>query len=170
MRCMYYGHEPDVPTCKDEREELYGALKHETVALRCEVDANPPLVTFHWTFNNSGDLTEVPATRYTSSGEVSRLNYTPVSDMDYGTLACWGSNVISNTTSHHLSLKGVNVTLAVFCFDPWYLIVEIGPILAYSHWQFGLHFEECNDEYQQLKIPFRFSQSSLLIADPFSVG
>jgi len=85
-----------VPTCKDDREELLGALKHETVALKCEVDANPPLVTFHWTFNNSGDLAEVPPSRFTSVGSVSRLNYTPVSDMDYGTLACWGFNAVGH--------------------------------------------------------------------------
>ncbi|XP_039283060.1 hemicentin-1 isoform X2 [Nilaparvata lugens] len=83
-----------VPTCKDERDELYGALKQETVALKCEVEANPPRVTFHWTFNNSGDLVDVANTRYTSAGTVSRLNYTPASDMDYGTLACWGSNAV----------------------------------------------------------------------------
>lgn len=83
-----------MPTCRDDREELHGALKHETVALKCEVDANPPLVTFQWTFNNSGDLNEVPVTRYTSSSTVSTLNYTPVSDMDYGTLACWGTNAV----------------------------------------------------------------------------
>lgn len=83
---------PDVPTCKDDREELYGALKQETVALRCEVDANPTPVTFHWTFNNSGDQTEVPTPRFTNEGTMSRLNYTPVSDMDYGTLSCWGTN------------------------------------------------------------------------------
>ncbi|KAJ9579668.1 hypothetical protein L9F63_004670, partial [Diploptera punctata] len=85
-----------VPTCKDDREELLGALKHETVALRCEVDANPPPVAFHWTFNNSGDLAEVPPSRFTSVGSVSQLNYTPVSDMDYGTLACWGSNAVGH--------------------------------------------------------------------------
>lgn len=55
---------PDVPTCKEEKEELYGALKQETVALKCQVDANPPLVTFKWTFNNSGEQTDVPPSRY----------------------------------------------------------------------------------------------------------
>jgi hypothetical protein len=90
---------PVVPTCKDDREELLGALKHETVALKCEVDANPPLVTFHWTFNNSGDLAEVPPSRFTSVGSVSRLNYTPVTDMDYGTLACWGFNAVGHQRS-----------------------------------------------------------------------
>lgn len=83
-----------MPVCRDDREEFYGALMQETVALRCEVEANPPLVTFQWTFNNSGDLNPVHVTRYSSTNTVSHLNYTPVSDMDYGTLACWGSNSV----------------------------------------------------------------------------
>lgn len=62
--------------------------------LKCQVDANPAIVTFHWTFNNSGDLTEVPASRFTSELTTSRLNYTPVSDMEYGTLSCWGDNEV----------------------------------------------------------------------------
>uniref|UniRef100_A0A1B6C6V9 Uncharacterized protein n=1 Tax=Clastoptera arizonana TaxID=38151 RepID=A0A1B6C6V9_9HEMI len=84
-----------MPICKDEREELYGALKHETIVLRCEVEANPPFVTFHWTFNNSGDLTVVSAPHF-STGTISQLNYTPVTDMDYGTLSCWGSNDVGS--------------------------------------------------------------------------
>ncbi|XP_063231784.1 protein turtle homolog A-like [Bacillus rossius redtenbacheri] len=90
LRVMY------APACREEREELLGALKHETVSLKCEVDANPPPASFHWTFNNSGDLAEVPASKFTASGGVSRLNYTPASDMDYGTLACWGSNAVGH--------------------------------------------------------------------------
>lgn len=51
----------DAPVCADRRDgELFGALKHETVSLRCSVDANPALVSFHWTFNNSGEQTEIP--------------------------------------------------------------------------------------------------------------
>ncbi|XP_063921437.1 contactin-1 [Zophobas morio] len=84
------------PVCKQDREELYGALKQETVTLRCQVDANPAIVTFHWTFNNSGDLTEVPANRFTNEVSSSRLNYTPVSDLDYGTLLCWGENEVGH--------------------------------------------------------------------------
>ncbi|XP_047114831.1 neural cell adhesion molecule 2 isoform X1 [Schistocerca piceifrons] len=90
LRVMY------APTCRDEREQLLGALKHETVALRCEVDASPAPLAFHWTFNNSGELAEVPPARYTSLGAISSLNYTPVSDMDYGTLACWATNAVGN--------------------------------------------------------------------------
>ncbi|XP_017883613.1 nephrin-like isoform X2 [Ceratina calcarata] len=74
-------------------EEVHGAPKHETIGLVCEVEASPTSVTFHWTFNNSVDLTDIPSTKYTNEGTSSRLNYTPASDMDYGTLACWASNV-----------------------------------------------------------------------------
>ncbi|KAJ8981820.1 hypothetical protein NQ317_007406 [Molorchus minor] len=85
---------PHAPVCVQEREELYGALKQETVTLRCQVDANPSAVTFHWTFNNSGDQTDVPANRFTSEVTSSRLNYTPVTDLDYGTLLCYGVNEV----------------------------------------------------------------------------
>lgn len=80
--------------CIQDKEELYGALKQETVILRCRVDANPSVVAFHWTFNNSGDLTEVPASRFSNEMSTSHLNYTPMSDMEYGTLSCWGENEV----------------------------------------------------------------------------
>lgn len=86
----------DVPRCVEDKEEIYGALKQETVVLRCQVEANPPMVTFKWTFNNSGEQAEVPPARYTSTATVSTLNYTPVSEMDYGTLSCWGSNSVGS--------------------------------------------------------------------------
>ncbi|KAJ0173851.1 hypothetical protein K1T71_011000 [Dendrolimus kikuchii] len=83
------------PVCADRRDgELFGALKHETVSLRCSVDANPALVSFHWTFNNSGEQTELPPRLYSSHGHTSTLNYTPTTDMEYGTLACYGENAV----------------------------------------------------------------------------
>lgn len=78
-------------------EEIHGALKHETISLVCEVEASPTTVTFHWTFNSSGDLTDIPSTKYTNEGTSSRLNYTPSSDMDYGTLGCWASNTVGSS-------------------------------------------------------------------------
>ncbi|XP_012345522.1 hemicentin-1-like [Apis florea] len=75
-------------------EEVHGALKHETIGLVCEVEANPTTVTFHWTFNSSGDLADIPSAKYTNEGTSSKLNYTPSSDMDYGTLGCWASNAV----------------------------------------------------------------------------
>ncbi|KAJ1526190.1 hypothetical protein ONE63_009349 [Megalurothrips usitatus] len=82
------------PTCRSVREELHGAGRHDTVTLRCEVDAHPAAVAFHWTFNNSGESSEVPAARFSSQGATSTLNYTPANDMDFGTLACWGENAV----------------------------------------------------------------------------
>ncbi|CAB3252849.1 unnamed protein product [Arctia plantaginis] len=83
------------PVCAERRDgELFGALKQETVSLHCSVDANPALVSFHWTFNNSGEQTELPPKLYSSNGHTSTLNYTPTTDMEYGTLACYGENAV----------------------------------------------------------------------------
>jgi len=94
----------DAPICKDGSiAQVVGALKHETISLVCGVQSKPPPVTFYWTFNNSGELMSVPATRFaqvkppsliTNNWHGSRLNYTPENDMDYGTVACWASNRI----------------------------------------------------------------------------
>lgn len=51
----------DAPVCASAHEELLGALKHETLALKCEVDASPPADSFHWTFNSSGEPTDLSA-------------------------------------------------------------------------------------------------------------
>ncbi|XP_076638457.1 neural cell adhesion molecule 2 [Colletes latitarsis] len=92
------------PICKDgSSTQVVGALKHETISLVCGVQSKPPPTTFHWTFNNSGELMNVPANRFTqvkplslitSHWHGSRLNYTPENDMDYGTIACWAKNQI----------------------------------------------------------------------------
>ncbi|XP_078038283.1 neural cell adhesion molecule 1 [Augochlora pura] len=106
LRIMY------TPVCKEGRGEVVvGALKQETVSLVCSVESHPPPLTFHWTFNNSGELVEVPHSRYShvpapgtpSVAESlkeyqqfhgSKLNYTPATEMDYGTVACWASNQV----------------------------------------------------------------------------
>ncbi|XP_043581853.1 hemicentin-2-like isoform X1 [Bombus pyrosoma] len=100
------------PVCKEGRSEVVvGALKQETVSLVCSVESHPAPLIFHWTFNNSGELVEVPHSRYSHVAAVgtpsvaenlkeypqfhgSRLNYTPATEMDYGTVACWASNQV----------------------------------------------------------------------------
>ncbi|XP_055382348.1 protein turtle homolog A [Condylostylus longicornis] len=82
------------PICILEHEELLGALKHETLTLKCEVDASPPADSFQWTFNSSGEQTELPAKLHSSETGLSRLNYTPTSDLDYGTISCYARNSI----------------------------------------------------------------------------
>ncbi|XP_012285375.1 hemicentin-2 [Orussus abietinus] len=92
------------PICKDgTSNQVVGALKHETISLVCGVQSKPPPITFHWTFNNSGELMDVPSSKFaqirtprllTNHWHGSRLNYTPASDMDYGTISCWAKNRI----------------------------------------------------------------------------
>ncbi|XP_067617196.1 uncharacterized protein side-IV isoform X2 [Eurosta solidaginis] len=82
------------PICSTDHEELLGALKHETLMLKCEVDSSPPSEAFTWTFNSSGEQTELPARLHSTETGMSRLNYTPTTDLDYGTISCWGRNSI----------------------------------------------------------------------------
>lgn len=62
--------------------------------LKCEVESSPPAEAFHWTFNSSGEQTELTSQLQTTESGWSRLNYTPTSDLDYGTISCWARNVI----------------------------------------------------------------------------
>nr|XP_031846620.1 uncharacterized protein LOC116433066 [Nomia melanderi] len=87
-------HQNATPPPLNVPEEVHGASKHETISLVCEVEAIPTTISFQWTFNSSGDLTDIPSTKFTNEGTSSRLTYTPSSDMDYGTLGCWASNVV----------------------------------------------------------------------------
>ncbi|XP_015109252.1 hemicentin-1 isoform X1 [Diachasma alloeum] len=86
-----------IPPALNTIEQLHGALRHETIGLVCEVEAIPTAVTFRWTFNNSGDLSDIPSNKFSSDGTTSRLNYTPLTDMDYGTIGCWASNVVGQS-------------------------------------------------------------------------
>lgn len=56
----------DSPICHSTHDELLGALKHETLILKCEVDASPAAESFHWTFNSSGEPSELPAKLHSS--------------------------------------------------------------------------------------------------------
>ncbi|XP_046401513.1 nephrin isoform X2 [Ischnura elegans] len=87
---------PQPPTTVSGTSRQVGALRHETLRIRCEVDADPSDgVRFSWTYNKSREVLHVPASRVISEGPlVSSLNYTPASAADFGTLACWASNAI----------------------------------------------------------------------------
>lgn len=63
---FFYRFISDAPVCGSAQEELLGALKHETLTLKCEVDASPPADSFHWTFNSSGEPTDLPARLHSS--------------------------------------------------------------------------------------------------------
>uniref|UniRef100_A0A2A4JNM7 Ig-like domain-containing protein n=1 Tax=Heliothis virescens TaxID=7102 RepID=A0A2A4JNM7_HELVI len=82
------------PSCRTGGVSVVGAARGESVVIVCEVDADPPAAVFKWKFNNSGETLDVAADRYTSNGSASSLKYTPVADLDYGTLSCSASNEV----------------------------------------------------------------------------
>ncbi|CAG9133458.1 unnamed protein product [Plutella xylostella] len=96
-----WGHKEDAPSCRSSGAgggagavAVVGAARGESVVIVCEVDADPPAAVFKWKFNNSGETIDVAADRYTSNGSASSLKYTPVADLDYGTLSCAASNEV----------------------------------------------------------------------------
>ncbi|XP_069681580.1 neural cell adhesion molecule 2 isoform X2 [Periplaneta americana] len=84
------------PRCREGfSSRRIGAIRHETLEVKCEVTADPrDDVKFSWTYNKSRDVLPVPGSRVIHQGLVSLLRYTPESEVDYGTLACWASNSI----------------------------------------------------------------------------
>lgn len=104
----------DTPVCKENKAEVVvGALKQETVSLVCTVDSHPPPLTFHWTFNNSGELNERPEHN-------SILSYTPATDMDYGTIACWASNQVGRQRTPCLFQVSLSPNFIIFIPRPIY--------------------------------------------------
>lgn len=87
-------HVTDAPTCRHDKVVVIGASRSESLEIVCEVDADPPADSFRWKFNNSGETLDVGPERFSSNGSVSVLKYTPVADLDYGTLSCWAQNSI----------------------------------------------------------------------------
>lgn len=71
--------------------------RQETVVVACEVEANPTNVQFFWKFNNSDNsalMLDMPQNLVNSDKTKSTLLYTPMTEHDYGTLLCKGSNKV----------------------------------------------------------------------------
>lgn len=73
---------------------MYGAAREETISVVCRLDASPPVIAFHWRFNSSGDVVDIQERHVASDGLQSLLQYTVKTELDYGTLLCWGSNTL----------------------------------------------------------------------------
>ncbi|XP_072153074.1 nephrin isoform X1 [Bemisia tabaci] len=84
------------PTCGKNQSRLLGVAKQERVNISCEVDANPRDVVFRWMFNNSAQSEDVAPGLVIKSGTASVISYTPLTELDYGTLLCWASNKIGH--------------------------------------------------------------------------
>lgn len=85
-------------------DELLGGIKHQTLTLKCEVDASPPAESFHWTFNSSGEQTELPARLHSSEvGIFGRFRSNNATSNAFAALLCtcvWHSSRL--TYAHHL--------------------------------------------------------------------
>ena len=68
----------DVPVCHNKEPIVHGVGKGEMVDIVCNVNANPSVVNFHWTFNNSADFINVSKGRAVLiNNTTSKLTYTP---------------------------------------------------------------------------------------------
>ncbi|XP_046401780.1 hemicentin-1 isoform X2 [Ischnura elegans] len=86
LRVMYK------PICRSEQKRVYGVARHENANVVCEVEAFPAPDSFKWSFNNTAETIDVPQARYQTGAFFSTLTYTPVTEMDYGTVVCWAAN------------------------------------------------------------------------------
>ncbi|XP_077267465.1 protein turtle homolog B isoform X6 [Temnothorax americanus] len=81
-----------VPVCQHGQTKVFGVARQETARIPCELEANPSEVSFTWKFNNTMEAVDIPQAHVTSDRTRSTASYTPMTELDYGTLLCWGSN------------------------------------------------------------------------------
>ncbi|KAK9874036.1 hypothetical protein WA026_002389, partial [Henosepilachna vigintioctopunctata] len=82
------------PVCRPGQPKIFGVARHETARILCELEANPPDVQFVWKFNNSAGTVDIPQNQIHTEKARSTAAYKPVTELDYGTLLCWGKNEI----------------------------------------------------------------------------
>ncbi|XP_076324841.1 cell adhesion molecule 2-like [Tachypleus tridentatus] len=84
------------PTCKPSQRAVYTVAINEPVNIHCEVEAEPPEVTFKWSFNDSKDIED--SLVFKSNMTSSIASFTPRKQYHYGTLQCWGKNEVGSQT------------------------------------------------------------------------
>ncbi|GJQ65919.1 hypothetical protein Trydic_g4019 [Trypoxylus dichotomus] len=83
------------PICRPGQQKSYGIARQERARIPCELEANPVSgLTFTWKFNNSAEAVDIPASHIFTDGANSHALYIPMTELDYGTLLCWGRNEI----------------------------------------------------------------------------
>ncbi|KAH8404312.1 hypothetical protein KR215_008553, partial [Drosophila sulfurigaster] len=81
------------PICRPDQKKIYGVARSEAAEIVCEVDAFPPPENFKWSFNNTAETFDMPQSGFRPhSAQGSTLTYTPVKEMDFGTIMCWADN------------------------------------------------------------------------------
>ncbi|XP_044728712.1 uncharacterized protein LOC123292210 isoform X2 [Chrysoperla carnea] len=82
------------PVCRPGQPKVYGVARQETARITCELEANPQDLQFTWKFNNTADTIDIPQSLIAMDRTRSQAAYTPMTELDYGTLMCWGKNEI----------------------------------------------------------------------------
>ncbi|KAK8772910.1 hypothetical protein V5799_012557, partial [Amblyomma americanum] len=82
------------PVCKPDQKHIYGVSRHESVSVRCELEADPADVTFYWRFNSSSSGKRIDLASYSHALTRSMAIYSPLNADDFGFLLCWGANEI----------------------------------------------------------------------------
>ena len=86
------------PVCRPGQISIYGVARHETVRVSCSVEALPAAgITFRWSFNNTRESLDIQQSNVRGTAEggpLSVLEYTPRTEMDYGTLLCRARNSV----------------------------------------------------------------------------
>ena len=62
--------------------------------ISCNVEADPPVTEFYWSFNNSVEVINIPKYQYKNKHYSSELMFTPASGYDYGMLLCTSRNKV----------------------------------------------------------------------------
>ena len=119
------------PLCSPEQVMVYGVARLETVLVSCQVLSNPASgLRFHWVYNTSGETVQLEQAAVKVEGSRALVEYTPRTELDYGSLLCWGENSIgvqsqpctfhiipagppdslSNCTVHNQTFTGLTVS------------------------------------------------------------
>lgn len=82
--------------CAHQEKIVYSGGKNEPVRVTCEVYADPEPLTFRWKVNTSVDTGQM----VTIVNEEPRgiATYMPKSDEEFGTVECWGKNIVGEQT------------------------------------------------------------------------
>ncbi|XP_054168954.1 uncharacterized protein LOC128966165 [Oppia nitens] len=78
------------PVCRPDQRIIYGVGKREPIQVPCDVEADPPQVSFRWSFNNSYEVVAVK--NFVTTKLRSVATYAPRTKYGYGELYCWARN------------------------------------------------------------------------------
>ncbi|KAG5672457.1 hypothetical protein PVAND_002584 [Polypedilum vanderplanki] len=87
------------PVCRAGQIHTYNVGRGETAKIQCEVMGIPTDINFVWKFNTSvSELLDMPSSIVTNDKTRSTIHFKPMTEHDYGTLLCYGSNDLGSQT------------------------------------------------------------------------